>query len=733
MMKRLILTLLVALVAAHASGQVITTLKSYQLNVTPASPAHLVRGDDGTLYGMSGYTLYRCQSDGSGFTVLKQVADPLLETFVGPLSLSGSTLYGMVYFPFSLKVFKINTDGSGYTLFAEDILAGNLTRKLQIFYTAYERPGVMLSGNTLYGWGFKINTDGTGYTELAGFPAWNGSPDWYLEFEVSGTNYFGSTSGGGLYDAGTVFKLNAEGTGYTILANVSVEDGIGVGGWRLKAVGDSLYGYWSSDRMFKVNTDGNGYSVLSNANLPGWNTRLEHSDGAFYWASASYTNNQASWAVRRMNTDGTGYAMVRNSTNVMGIRTVAGGGIYGVTSLEGTGGALFKMNTDGSGYAVLHEFAEPNLYANGSRPGRLTVWGGKLYGYDSKGAFMMNTDGTGFNNIPSFPAAALPVYGTIGSDGPGSFSGKIIKLNTNGSEYTILRTFQPTAIDTTTAAWTNSDGVLSGTELMTVSGNTLYGAAGLGGLFGGGTVFKMNTDGTDFVVLKHFPPSNLLSPNLAPMLTFSGDTLYGASFGYSESGGGTVWRVNTDGTGFTVVKQFPDAVWDSVLSGYTNSAGVNPTLGLAVWGNTIYGTTSRGGRFAAGTLFKLNTNGTNFEVLQHIEDKHRFTSIDGNGLKGLVLSENAIFGAAPSGGDQGIGGIYRIDLVPTLSISRTDPNSLAVTWPSVWTGYLLQQNANGLSSLNWSNVADTIQDDGTNKTLIINPTYGSRFYRLVSP
>jgi hypothetical protein len=127
-MKRLIPTLLIALATA-APAQVITTLKSYHFTVTPARPAHLVRGDDGTLYGMSDFTLYRCQSDGSGFTVLKQMADPYLETFVGPLSLSGNTLYGMVYFPFSLRVFKINTDGSGYTVFEgrASFLSVNLT------------------------------------------------------------------------------------------------------------------------------------------------------------------------------------------------------------------------------------------------------------------------------------------------------------------------------------------------------------------------------------------------------------------------------------------------------------------------------------------------------------------------------------------------------------------------------------------------------------------------------
>ena len=121
-MKRLIPTLM-AVLATAAPAQVITTVKSYRDNITPSPPGYLVRGEDGTLYGL-GNMLYRWQPDGSGFTILRQEG-----SFIGPLSISGSTLYGMAS---TFKVGKINTDGSGYTVFAEDILAGNLLRREQI-------------------------------------------------------------------------------------------------------------------------------------------------------------------------------------------------------------------------------------------------------------------------------------------------------------------------------------------------------------------------------------------------------------------------------------------------------------------------------------------------------------------------------------------------------------------------------------------------------------------------
>ena len=70
---------------------------------------------------------------------------------------------------------------------------------------------------------------------------------------------------------------------------------------------------------------------------------------------------------------------------------------------------------------------------------------------------------------------------------------------------------------------------------------------------------------------------------------------------------------------------------------------------------------------------------------------------------------------------------------PLLSILRTTTNTVAVFWPSPSTGWDLQQNTNSVSSLNWSNVTSGIQDDGTTKTLLVNPPAGTRFYRLNKP
>ena len=70
---------------------------------------------------------------------------------------------------------------------------------------------------------------------------------------------------------------------------------------------------------------------------------------------------------------------------------------------------------------------------------------------------------------------------------------------------------------------------------------------------------------------------------------------------------------------------------------------------------------------------------------------------------------------------------------PLISIRRTVTNTLAISWPSAATNYVLQQNTNGVTSPNWSNVTANIQNNGATKTLIVNPAGRNRFYRLVSP
>jgi len=124
-----------------------------------------------------------------------------------------------------------------------------------------------------------------------------------------------------------------------------------------------------------------------------------------------------------------------------------------------------------------------------------------------------------------------------------------------------------------------------------------------------------------------------------------------------------------------------------------------------------------------------------------------WSTIDGGGgtrtggaysVTGTIGQPDANPQAMTGGNFSLVGGFWSLSAVqtpgaPLLSILRTTTNTVAVSWPSPSTGWTLQQNTNNVSSVNWSNVTATIQDDGTTKTLIVNPPTGNRFYRLKMP
>jgi len=86
-----------------------------------------------------------------------------------------------------------------------------------------------------------------------------------------------------------------------------------------------------------------------------------------------------------------------------------------------------------------------------------------------------------------------------------------------------------------------------------------------------------------------------------------------------------------------------------------------------------------------------------------------------------------------SGGFWGIIAAVQIPNGPFLTIARTVTNTVVISWPSPSSGFTLQQNTNGVATVNWSNVVTSPFDDGAAKTLIVNPPTGNRFYRLFKP
>jgi uncharacterized repeat protein (TIGR03803 family) len=424
--------------------------------------------------------------------------------------------------------------------------------------------------------------------------------------------------------------------------------------------------------------------------------------------------------------------------------------LYGTAFWGGNSGngTVFAVNTDGTDFTNLYiftAFASQVTLSNsdGSNPNSLILSGNTLYGTANEGGssgagtvFAINTDGTGFTNLYSFtngsdgayPSAGLilssnTLYGTTSGEGArsqSSGSGTVFAINTDGTGFTNLYNF--TALSG--SSHINSDGAYPlGTLIL--SGNTLYGTAPRGGTNGFGTVFAVNTDGTGFTNLYSFTGYSDGGFPFAGLI-LSSNTLYGTTC-FSGSLAGTVFAINTDGTGFTNLYSFTNT-----------SNGAFPAAPLLLSGNTLFGTTESGGSSGVGTVFAIDTDGTDFETL------YSFTNGSDGAypIAGLILSGNTLYGTESGIGNLGgsglvSGAVFSLSLpVLQLTIILSGPNVI-LTWPTNvagfnYSGFSLQSTTNLASPVVWSPVSVTpVIINGQNT--MTNPVSGTQqFYRLIN-
>ena len=332
-------------------------------------------------------------------------------------------------------------------------------------------------------------------------------------------------------------------------------------------------------------------------------------------------------------------------------------------------------------FTTLHSFTAYPDYPNtdGANPNGFVLSGNILYGTAGAGSssqsgtvFKLNTDGTGFTTLYSFPGSSdgfypeaglvlsgNTLYGTT-RQGGSSYGGTVFAVNTDGTGFTNLHSFSALNYNT------NSDGIAPQAGLI-LSGNTLYGTAAYGGSSGNGTVFAVNTNGTGFTNLHNFTARdqtyNTNSDGAYPEagLVLSNNTLYGTASGGGSSAYGTVFKVNTDGTGFTNLHSFTAVSPYDPQNPQTNSDGAIPQAGLILSGNILYGTAAYGGSLGGGTVFAVNTNGTGFTNLHSFTALNNNTNSDGAYLEaGLVLSNNTLCSTANRGGSSGEGTAFSL-------------------------------------------------------------------------
>jgi len=391
--------------------------------------------------------------------------------------------------------------------------------------------------------------------------------------------------------------------------------------------------------------------------------------------------------------------------NPFGGLVLSGGTLYGTADFGGSGGSgtVFAVNTNGMGFT--------NLYT-----------------------FMATDPDTGTNSDGAYPSATLilsggTLYGTAG-DGGTNGNGTVFAVTTNGS-FSVLHTF------TALVDFTNSDGCTPHAGLI-LSGNILYGTTLYGGASGGGTVFAITTNGS-FSVLHTFTAgayddedNYTNSDGADPIggLVLSGGTLYGTANEGGTNGNGTVFAVTTNGS-FSVLHTFGEGPYDEDDS--TNSDGANPYGTLVLSGNTLYGTAAFGSTNDDGTVFAVNTDGTGFTNLYTFTatDPDTGTNSDGaNPSAGLILSGNTLYGTALYGGNDGNGTVFSLSLPPPRLAIILSGTNVILAWPTYAPGVTLQSATNIVPPAVWNtNLPSPVVVNGQNT--VTNPISGTQqFYRL---
>ncbi len=372
------------------------------------------------------------------------------------------------------------------------------------------------------------------------------------------------------------------------------------------------------------------------------------------------------------------------------------GALYGTTYYGGPSnvGTVFKLATDGTGFTTLHSFTGPD----GTIPLAALVQGadGALYGTTSSGGasdkgtvFKLASDGTGFTTLHSFtgsdgasPQGLVPgsdgiLYGTT-HHGGASDKGTVFKLAADGSGFATLHSF------------TGSDGTAPWAGVIQGADGALYGTTRYGGISDKGTVYKLATDGTGFIILHSFTGADGADP-LSVLVLGSNGALYGTTLKGGTSGVGTVFKLAPDGTGFTTLHSFtgiafdgaypqvgliqgldgafygttgstvfrvePDGVGYTTFYAFTGSEGSTPSAALVQGADgALYGTTTSGGFSGVGTVFKLSPDGSGFTTL------HSFSGPDGaRPYAGLVQGGDGLFyGVTLQGGSYDKGTVFRL-------------------------------------------------------------------------
>lgn len=625
----------------------------------------LIAASDGMLYGSSEYgghtanqgTLFRLNRDGTGLTVLRRFENtggvPYYPT--PPIEGRDGLLYGTSSGGANDTgtIWRMNKNGSGFSIVRP--FSNNATSAKSPFGGVIEGSDGLLYGPATQGGTngggaiYRINRDGTGYTVIYNFPATGFRPPRYGLNEGADGYLYGVTELGGTRGNGGVFRLQKNGSGFSVIHDLNVR----INSWDQSFIGGPVYA---------------GGRVIC----------------------PTYAGADELGTLVAMNPDGTDSGVIHYFEGTGGtgggpdsIDASADGKLYLFMGAPPGVPAVGSVNFDGSDFHFLRSFAG-NVASTDEAPNRGPqnglVDGGDGWMYAATYAAGANFNGsvarlspTGvwetLYSFPAGPADILPsanvitgpggkLYGTAGRTGTGSSlsGGSVFSINRDGSGYTTLKQFANFA----------TEGSLPGAELLLASDGMLYGSTYQGGSANFGVIFRINPDGSGFQVTHHFAGgTGARNPSLA--LTEGAD---GLLYGVTQFGGtadvGTIFRLRKDGTAMTVLRSF---VATSGQHNRPNSRLVPLADGY------LYAVTQRTGTNSTGALIRIRPDGTGYATA------HSFGGTnDGASPTGLTLGgDGRLYGSTSRGGGPlDVGTIFRYGEAPEIALTSAAGTPLAI-------------------------------------------------------
>ena len=259
-----------------------------------------------------------------------------------------------------------------------------------------------------------------------------------------------------------------------------------------------------------------------------------------------------------------------------------------------------------------------------------------------------------FNRSLVFAAVAILNAALLLTLAPAARAADVVPDATLGGMETVLYSF---GVGPTGSVCTNAvDGADPKGSLTYVSATgLLFGRTSTTTSDGDGTVFQIDPTGTGYAVDQFFTGAKTdgNDPRHNAM-TLLGTVLYGTTLTGGQHDNGTIFGINDDGTGYSLLMNFDKTE--------KNNGGDQPHSCFVAAGSVLYGMTSeggdKGGTTGDGTIFSYDTSTGNYTRLYSFDGKH---GSDPHGQPILDPNGTTLYGMTRTGGKADVGVIYSFD------------------------------------------------------------------------